>query len=124
MDRAENAWVTTALIASGLGLLIAGLDIVAPFGDDSSKLTMLLWLLACGSLGFAMPSRPWRWAMLVGPWTPLTHLLVHALGFPDSIHPNTYAAILTLVPVSLAVCAVGAYGGSLSRRLLAQPGLS
>ncbi len=124
MDRAKKASAMAALIASGLGLLIAALDTAAPFGDDSSKLTILLWLMAGGSLGFVMPSRPWRWAMLVGPWLPLTHLLAHVLGLPDSIHPNTYATILTLVPVSLAVCSVGAYGGALTRRLLAQPGLS
>jgi hypothetical protein len=123
MKATKLAEAVVVAVASGLGILIAVIDLVAPFGDDSSKLTILLWLLASGSLGFAIPRRPWRWAMLVGPWLTLIHLLAHALGLPDSIHPNTNLAILLLLPVSLAVCSVGAYGGALARRLVAQPGL-
>ena len=107
------------LVATGLGLLTAVADIAAPFGDDSSKLTLLLWLFFSGSLGFAMPRSPWRWALLVGCWVSLGHLVVHVLGFPDSIHPNTYATIVILIPVSLAVCSVAAYGGAAARHLTA-----
>jgi hypothetical protein len=123
MKAAKLAETVVVAVASGLGILVGVIDQVAPFGDDSSKLTILLWLLASGSLGFVMPRRPWQWGTLVGPWLTLIHLLVHALGLPDSIHPNTYAAILLLFPVSLAVCFVGAHGGALARRLVAQPGL-
>ncbi len=96
------------------------IDVVAPFGDDSSKLTILLWLLSSGGLGFVMPRRPWRWALLMGPWLSLTHLIVHASGLPDSIHPDTYAIMLLLAPMSLAACSVGA-SGALARRVVAEP---
>lgn len=109
--------------ATGTGLLTA-VDKAAPFGDDTSQFTVFLWLVFSGLLGFAVPRRPWRWAVLMGPWLPLTHLLVHAMGLPDSIRPNTYTAILILVPVSLAVCSLGVYAGAFARRLVVQPGLS
>jgi hypothetical protein len=123
-ERPNHAEVVTALVASGLGLFTAAVDKAAPFGDDSSMLTVLLWLLFSGVMGFSVPRRPWRWALVLGPWTALLHLVVHALGLADSIHPNTYATILILVPVSLAACCLGAYGGAMARRLVVRPGLT
>jgi hypothetical protein len=105
-------WTTVAIV---LGLLTAWADVAAPFGDDSEKLTLLLWLLSCGVLGLLQPRRAWRWALLVGPWVPLVHFLLHAFGFRDSINPNSYATILLLVPLSLVVCLLAAYAGSLVR---------
>src|SRR5579859_6897391 len=52
-------------VASGMGILIAVVDRAAPFGDDSSQFTVFLWLVSSGLLGFVMPGRPWRWAVLV-----------------------------------------------------------
>jgi hypothetical protein len=98
-----------------LGLLTASLDVVAPWGDDSAKVILLFWVLSCGALGFLRPRRAWRWAVVVALWVPLAHLLLHALGRPDSIHPNTYGTILLLVPLSLVVCFAGAYGGAVLR---------
>jgi hypothetical protein len=104
-----------------LGLAAAWQDVAAPFGDDTAQATLLLWLASGGLLGLLQPRRPWRWAVLVAPWVPLAHLALHALGRPDPINPNTYATILLLLPVSLVACSLGAYGGSLARRLTLQP---
>jgi hypothetical protein len=106
------------VIATGLGLLIALLDRASLFGDDSAQFTVFLWLLCSGLLGFARPRRPWLWAVLIGPWLSLTNLVLHVLGQPGSVHPNAYTTILILLPISLAVCSVGAYGGALVRRAL------
>jgi hypothetical protein len=108
--------VAFSALAVALGLLVAWFDVAAPFGDDTEKGTIFLWLGSCGGLGVLQPRRPWRWALLVGPWVAVAHLVRHALGLPDSVHPNTYTTILLLVPVSLAVCLLGAYGGSLLAR--------
>jgi hypothetical protein len=113
-SRASQA--LAIVIASISGLVIAALDRAAPFGDDSAKLTLLLWLLASGLLGFARPRRPWLWAVLIGPWLSLTNLVRHVLGLPGSVHPDSYRTILLLLPLSLAVCSLGAYGGALARR--------
>jgi hypothetical protein len=99
-----------------LGYLAAGFDVAAPLGDDTAKGTLLLWLLSCGVLGFVWPRGPWRWALLVGPWVPAAHVVLHALALLDSMHPPTYATALALVAVSLVVCLLGAYAGSFLRR--------
>jgi hypothetical protein len=88
------------------------------FGDDSAQFTVFLWLLSSGLLGFARPRRPWLWALFIGPWLSLTNLVLHLLGLPGSIHPDTYTTILILLPLSLAVCSLGAYVGALVRRAL------
>src|SRR5262245_24729450 len=109
------------LFAIALGLAVAWFDVAAPFGDDTAKGTLLLWVACCGALGYLQPRRPWRWAVLVGPWVPAGHFAVHALGLPASLSPDTYATILFLVPLSLAVCLVAAYAGSLARRASQSP---
>ncbi len=108
-------------IAAVLGLLIAALDRASLFGDDSAQFTALLWLLSSGLLGFALPRRPWLWASLIGPWLSLTNSVLHVLGLPGSVHPDTYLTILILLPLSLAVCLLGAYVGALARRALQPP---
>jgi hypothetical protein len=108
-------------VASGLGILIALVDRAEPFGDDSSKSTILLWLACGGVLGFALPRSPWLWAVSVGPWLSAMYLILHALGFHSPIKPDTYTSGLLLMGVSLVVCAVGAYAGALARRIIRPP---
>jgi hypothetical protein len=112
------------LVASGLGILIALVDRAEPFGDDSSKSTILLWLVCSGMLGFALPRSPWLWAVSVGPWLPATYLSLHALGLHSPIKPDTYMSGFLLMGVSLVVCAVGAYAGALVRRSVWPPSQS
>jgi hypothetical protein len=102
--------------ASAFGMLTAGIDVAAPFGDDSAKATLLLLVVFSGLLGFLLPRGPWRWALAMAAWLPLGHLVLHALGLNDTINPNTYATILLLLPVSLVACSVGAYAGAFLRR--------
>jgi len=108
-------------IAAGLGLVIAAVDMAAPFGDDSSQFTVFLWLVSSGLLGFAMPQRPWRWAALIGPMLPLTYLIRRVAGFLAPDDRNGYSTYLILVPVSLAVCLLGAYVGAAARRVVMPP---
>jgi hypothetical protein len=117
------SWVGVAVgaLAVVLGASAAAFDVAAPFGDDSAKGTILLWLAACGLFGFLRPRRPWRWALLVGLWVPATHLVLHALGLPHALNPNTYTTALLLVPVALAFCLVAAYAGSLVRYAAGRP---
>ncbi len=107
------AYGVGALVGLGIGLL----DVSAPWGDDSAKLTILLWLVGAGVLGFLYPAQAWRWAPVVGLGVPAVHFLLHVLRMPDSLNPNTLWTILILVPVSVAVCLMGAYAGVLVRRV-------
>jgi hypothetical protein len=102
----------TYALAVSLGLLTAWFDVAAPFGDDTSKCTIVLWLLSSGILGFLQPRRPWRWALLVGLGVPACHIARHALDLPDTINPNTYTTSLILVPIALGVCGFAAWVGS------------
>jgi len=111
-------------VASGLGILIALVDRAEPFGDDSSKSTILLWLACSGLLGFALPRSPWLWAVSVGPWLSAMYLILHALGLHSPIKPDTYTSGLLLMGVSLVVCAVGAYAGAMVRRIVRPPSQS
>jgi hypothetical protein len=121
MHRQRLSTTAVFAVASILGLLIAASDVLSPIGDDSAQFTVLLWLVSSGVLGFARPGRPWRWAISLGPWLPVTHLVRRGLGQPAAIAPNTYGTILVLFPVSVAVCLVGAYGGAAIRRFLLPP---
>ncbi len=110
-----------AAVASALGIVIAVQDKAAPFGDDSGQFTVFLWLVSSSLLGFVMPRRPWLWAVCIGPWLPVMYLVLQALGWHVPIHPNTATTALILLPISLGVCAVGAYAGALARRILRPP---
>jgi hypothetical protein len=99
-----------------LGLVTAAADVASPWGDDTGKVVLLLWLVSAALLGFLRPARPWRWAPLVGLWLPLAHLVLLALGLPDTINPNTWSTAAILVPVALAACLIGAYGGAFLRK--------
>jgi hypothetical protein len=103
------------VLAVAAGLLVAGFDVAAPFGDDTAQGTVLLWLLCCGVLGFLLPRRPWQWALLVGPWVSVVYAVRQALGLANPMNPDTYATTLLLVPISLAVCLLAACGGSFVR---------
>jgi hypothetical protein len=108
-------WVIALVAAVAAGLLVAGFDVAAPFGHDTAPVTVFLWLLLGGSFGFLLPRRPWRWALLIGPWLSVVYGVRQALGLANPIHPDTDTTTLVLVPVSLAVCLLAACGGSLLR---------
>jgi hypothetical protein len=112
---------TAIAVASGSGMVIAAVDRAAPFGDDSAQFTVLLWLACSSVLGFAMPRRPWLWAVCVGPWLGMLGVVLHVVGSPAHLNPDSYSTSLIVMALSLAVCAVGAYGGALVRRVTWPP---
>jgi hypothetical protein len=98
--------VLAAVVAAGLGVLIALLDQGAPFGDDSAKLTIVLLFASGMILGLARPRRPWRWSLLVGVWLPALFAL----------NGGTRPDLLLLL--CLVVSTLGAYAGAMVRALL------
>jgi hypothetical protein len=79
--------------------------------------TLLLLVLTSGLLGLVQPKKPWLSGILVGIGLPLLALAAHATGLSHHIPPYTYAAVLPLIPVSLAVCLIGAFCGASVRRV-------
>ncbi|HEV3165106.1 MAG TPA: hypothetical protein VGZ22_13860 [Isosphaeraceae bacterium] len=122
-DSSRLVDTIVGVIASGFGLMIAAVDVRAPFGDDSAQFTVFLWLVTCGLLGFAVPRRPWLWAILVGPWVPFTYLVLLRSGVLRPAKPID-ATDFILIPACLVVCLVGAYAGALARRAILPPSSS
>jgi hypothetical protein len=117
-DRRAGITFACYVFAVLLGLLIAYLDIVSLFGDDSAKVTLLLLIVSSGLLGLIQPRRPWRWAVAIGMCLPVVHFLRHVLGLAESGNLKAYTGILILVAVSLAACLLGAFCGSWLRKAL------
>jgi hypothetical protein len=106
------------LAAASMGMFVAAFDVVAPFGVDSAKATLLLLFACSGHIGFLEPLRPWRWALALGSWLPLVHLGFHAFGLNNRLNLNAIGMPLLLIPVSLAVCLVGVITGACLRRVI------
>jgi hypothetical protein len=114
----EKSSLVGYFIAVVLGLALGILDTAAPFGDDMAMFTLLLLVLTSGLLGFVQPKKPWLSGILVGVGLPLVALAAHALGLSHHNPPNTYATLLPLIPVSLAVCVIATCCGAFARRVL------
>jgi hypothetical protein len=106
------------LMAAGLGLLATAADIAEPLGDDSAKLTIVLWLVFSGLMGLVWPERPWRWALAISPWLPLAYALARVVGIRTWFHPASGLSLLLLYVLSLALCLAGAWAGALVPRAL------
>ena len=98
------------------GLVIVFVDNVAFQGEVSPIVIVGLLLLVSAGAGFL-----WGWrgtSAAAAAWlcVPCAHLLKHVLGWPDTIHPNTYTSILLLAGFTLVVSALGLAGGVLLNR--------
>ena len=99
-------------IALALGVAIAAVDNFA-FGGETSPIFILgVLLIATALIGFAWRARGWLAAAILWACIPSAHLIKHAFGLPDTIQPNTYASILKIAAVTLAVAVAGTAGGT------------
>ena len=108
---------TGLLIRLGIGLAagatIALVDNVA-FAGEVSPIVIVMMLLATTIIGAGRSGRQ-GWVTAAAAWAfiPLTHLVKHALGLPDTLHPNTVASIAMLAAFTFGVAAVGTGIGGL-----------
>lgn len=96
-----------------LALGIAAAVINLKFAD--LMLTALAVMAATMFLGFMFPQRPWRWLLVVAGCVPLAQLLAYFLVNLHQPATQRYESVL-----GFATGSVGAYGGSVGRRLIAQ----
>src|SRR5579859_237547 len=92
------------VVAPILGGLITYIDSRPTW--DSTGITAGTLLLVCACFGLIHPKRAWIWALAVGGGIPLLALVQH--------HDAT-ALLILLIPLA------GAYGGAITRRILAPP---
>ena len=112
----QDHWIVAVLfyvLAVSLGIGIGMADAVAPFGDDMAKVTLLLLVLSGGLLGLIQPRSPWRWALAMGPWLAVVHLVVQFFG-REKANLSSLGTLI-LIPVALVACTVGAYLGAVVR---------
>lgn len=94
-------------------LLSVGIAFVHAHAPDPG-IAFLLTLAAAMFLGVSQPQRPWLWALLVGVSLPAAELYFHAVG--DTAYRARFKGA---VVVAIIAGIVGAYGGALMRRMIA-----
>ncbi len=111
---------TTTRMVAGLlaGAVIAAVDSFAFGGEVSPIVIVGMLLVVAAAAGMVWGIRALAVAVAVWAWLPMTHLVKHVFGLPDTIHPNTYASILKLALFSFVITAAGLAFGLASRRLL------
>ncbi len=123
MARAEECHHETSLrlrLAFGLvaGAAIATVDNFAFGGEVSPIVIVGMLLIAVGSLAIVWGKRASLVAVIIWIWLPGAHLVMHAFGLPDTIHPNTYSSIVKLGLFSFAIAAIAMGIGLMLRRAL------
>ncbi len=102
--------------------LVAGAAIVYvdnwAFGGEVSPIIIVGLLLAATVMAGAVWGRS-GWIAATVSWAciPSAHAVKHVLGWPDTLHPNTYTSILYLAAFTLVVATFGTGCGVLARRL-------
>jgi len=110
-----SRWSSSKRFAVGLGTgsAIAAVDNFA-FGGEVSPIVIVILLMATTATFGGIWGRG-GWTTAVATWlcVPLTHVVTHVLGLPDTLHPNTYTSILMLAAFTLLVATLGTGAGIL-----------
>ena len=97
------------LLAAGAGVLAGWVDIKL----TDLLFTALLVMVPAMVLGFLRPSKPWRWAVLVGIFVPFVELLAYLFLKTQPYRAQVFQSFLALLPALVA-----AYGGAFGRGVI------
>ena len=117
MNPILTKWSARLGVGLGAGLAIVYVDNCMFEGEVSPIVIVALLLAATTMAGFLFGRSGCGVAALTWACLPLAHLIKHVLGWPDTLHPNTYVSILYLALFTMAIAAIGTGGGLLVRRL-------
>jgi hypothetical protein len=98
------------------GAAIAYLDNGAFRGEVSPILVLATLLLVAALAAGVWGRRAVIAAVACWACLPLTHIVKHALGLPDTLQPNTYLSIAYLAAFSLLITAAGVGVGLIIHR--------
>lgn len=107
MKRLHDAWF--AGLAILLGLAAGYVHLIAP----DPTIVALLALMCAMFLGVVRPERPWLWAVIIAASIPGADIYANLAGQPVFLARIEGAFVAGIVSGM-----VGAYGGSLMRRML------
>jgi hypothetical protein len=97
------------LLAAAAGALAGWVDIKV----EDLLFTALMVMVPCMILGFLRPSKPWRWAVLVGLFVPCVELLAYLFLKTRPSRAQALQSFLALLPAVVA-----AYGGAFGRGVI------
>lgn len=112
MSPGRAGAVRVGLVA---GLAIGAVDLYAAGGHVPPVVIVALHLVACGAIGGLWGWAAWPAAIAVAAPLPAVHAIRHALGWPDTISPNTWDSIVMMALFALAVCGAGLAAGAVLR---------
>jgi len=101
------------------GVSIAAVDEFAFRGEVSPIVIVALLLATTATTGAVWGRDGLLPCVAIWFWLPFAHAAKHALGVPDTIHPNTYFSILMLAIFSLGVSCIGFLVGLLFNKMTA-----
>jgi hypothetical protein len=112
----RRRWLIGAAFLAGA--TISALDNWASGGEISPIVIVGVLLIVSAAAGILSGNRATAAVVVVWAWLPIPHFVKHALGLPDTIHPNTLASIFELGAFTLMVAAIGFAIGLGARRLV------
>ncbi len=99
------------------GATLVVLDNIA-FGGEISPVVILTVLIAATIIpGLRWGGGGWLTSLLAWVGLPLAHVIKHALGLPDTLHPDTYLSIGYLAGFTLAVTIAATFAGAIVHRI-------
>lgn len=90
-----------------IGAGVAAVDNFAVHGEVSPIIIVAMLLAVAAAIGSLWDSAGFISALLTWAWLPLTHIVKHIYGMPDTLYPNTYQSIAMLAAFSAMVTCVG-----------------
>ena len=113
-----SRWQLPIALGLGAGAAIAAVDNLMFEGEVSPIVIVLLLLVATLAASAVWGRRGFLTAFITWVWVPGAHVVKHAVGLPDTLHPNNYASIGKLGAFSFVVALVGTAFGVLLHRLV------
>lgn len=119
MQPTRKATSSAALLGIGLGAgaVITAVDNFAFGGEVSPIVIVAMLLVVTITMGMIWGLRGGLATAAVWLCLPLSHLIKHVLGLPDTLHPNTYTSILMLAAFTLVIASIGTACGSVLHKL-------
>jgi hypothetical protein len=111
----KKRWGIPVGFGLAAGVVIAAVDNLAFHGEVSPTVIVALLLIATATAGCIWGRRGFPAALTTGLCVPLSHVIEHVLGLPDTLQPNTYASILMLAAFTLVTSTIGIGCGVLLR---------
>jgi hypothetical protein len=110
-------WQRRLLVGIIVGAVIVFIDNFAFQGEVSPIVIVILLLVSTVIAGTIWKWHAWVTGVTIWICVPLTHVVKHLLGLPDTLHPNTYGSILMLAVFTFIVSAAGFLFGTLINRI-------